>query len=195
MTATRIGRLVRSAEPLAPGRYTEPDFEPALSFEIGVGGAWVARQFVPGFFDIQQEPDSLEVIAVQFCRPTAIYGAASAEVEAGSLDAIAVVEALRANAALAVGQAERARIAGRPALTVDIETTTPRDSDPPIFSPVLAIAAGPIALASARRLRITWVDLPDGPLAVLLGGSIAGWDHALGVALPVVASIRFEAGG
>ena len=190
MTGTVAKPLHRSAEPLPPGRYTEPGFLPELSFEIGAVGSWFARQFVPGFFDIQQEPDSLDVIAVQLCRPTAVFGTSNAEVDVTSLHAAAIVEILRTNAALDVGVANTAPIAGLPARTVDIDTTTARGSEPPIFSPVLRIAAGPISLASARRLRVALLELPDGPLAILVGGSIARWDHTLAVALPVVASIR-----
>jgi hypothetical protein len=181
--------LPRSAEPLAPGRYVEPGFTPPLSFEIR-DGTWVARQFVDGFFDIQQEPDTLDVIAVQFCRPTAVHRSADDAVAIGSTaDALA---ALRANPDLAVSPTESVTIAGRPAVGVDIDTTTPRDSDPPVFSPVLRVAAGPISLASARRLRLCWLDLEDGPLVVLVGGSTAAWDRTLEAAGPIVASVRLE---
>ncbi len=119
-----------------------------------------------------------------------MFGTSNAEVDVTSLHAAAIVEILRTNAALDVGVANTAPIAGLPARTVDIDTTTARGSEPPIFSPVLRIAAGPISLASARRLRVALLELPDGPLAILVGGSIARWDHTLAVALPVVASIR-----
>ena len=49
-----------------------------------------------------------------------------------------------------------------------------------------------LSLDPARRLRIMWVDLADGPLAILVGGSIARWDDALEIARPMVDSVRFE---
>ena len=179
--------LPRSAEPLAPGRYVELGFRPPISFEIR-DGTWVARQFVEGFFDVQQEPDTPDVIAVQFCRPTAVHRTADDAVAIGpSADALA---ALRANPDLAVSPTESVTIAERPAAGVDIDTTTPRDADRPVFNPVLRVAAGPISLASARRLRLFWLDLEDGPLVVLVGGSITAWGRTLEAVGPVVASVR-----
>jgi hypothetical protein len=181
--------LRRSPDPLTTGRFVEPGFTPTLSFAVA-GGAWVARQFVDGFFDLQVDPDTPDVIAVQFCRPTAVYRSAEDAVDIGaSIDAIAE---LRANPDLAVGATTATTIAGHPARCIDIETTTTPDADPPIFSPVIRVAAGPIALGSARRLRTWWLDIDDGPLVILVGGSIAAWDGALAAAEPVVASIRLE---
>jgi hypothetical protein len=182
--------LDRTASSLAPGRYTEPGFRPRLSFEIRATG-WVARQFADGFFDIQLGPVTPDVIAVQLCRPIAVQAGPTAELATAS--AGPAIAALRSNPALAISPTRRGRLAGRPARTIDVDTTSPRDTDPPVFSPVLRVAAGPISLASARRLRITFVELPDGLLAVLVGGSIAGWSAAEAAAAPILASLRIEA--
>ena len=56
------------------------------------------------------------------------------------------------------------------------------------------LSRGPISLASARRLRSYWLDLTDGPLTILVGGSIAQWKRTLAEAEPVLASLRIEAG-
>lgn len=172
---------------LAIGRHTEPAFTPSLSFAVERAD-WVARQVADGLFDIQLGPVTLDVVAVQFCRPLGFFGAGPAEVRTTSVTE--AVEVLRRNPALAVGPACVARVGTRAATTIDVETTAPRDSDPPVFDPVLTVAAGPIAVASARRLRISLLALPDGLLGVLVGGSIAAWDAALAVSEPVVASIR-----
>lgn len=105
------------------------------------------------------------------------------------------IAALRSDPTLSVAEAAPLPIAGRPTICVDIETTLPRDSDPPIFSPVVRVAAGPISLATARRLRVIWLDLPDGPIAILIGGSIDGWPRALAMAQPVIESVTFDGAG
>lgn len=182
--------LERSGEPLRPGRYLEPGFRPPISFAIERPGVWVARQFVDGFFDIQKEPDTLDVIAVQFCRPSAVHRSADEAAPAGY--ASEAIAALQSNADLTVSAPLTGAIAGIPTTTIDIETTTPPDSDAPIFSPVLRIEAGPISLASARRLRISWLDLPDGLVAILVGGSTADWTRATTAADEILATVRLE---
>ncbi len=180
----------RADEELAIGRHTEPAFTPSLSFAIE-RSEWVARQVADGFFDIQLGPVTRDVVAVQFCRPLGFFGAGPAEVRTTSV--AEAVEVLRRNPALAVGPAFVSSVGRRAATTIDVETTASRDSDPPVFDPVLTVAAGPISVASARRLRISLLTLPDGLFGVLVGGSIADWDAALTVSEPVVASIRLAA--
>ena len=58
--------------PLDPGRYTRSNSSPAVSFEVGEG--WQGVQNVPGFFDVQQDPDTPDVIAVQFGNVDAVFG-------------------------------------------------------------------------------------------------------------------------
>jgi len=170
---------------LRPGRYLKTGFEPALSFEIGDG--WTAAQATTGFFDIQDEPGSLDVVAVQFARTGAAFA-----------DLLAQAIAKRDN--LSVSEPETVSIDGFEGLRLTIETTDPIDTNLPIFRPVLDIDAGPLSIASGRRLQVTLLDVPElgtiGPsntvLAILVGGSIAEWDRTLEVATPVVESIEFD---
>ena len=54
---------IRGGE-LLPGVYTHSGFEPRITFEVGDG--WQGVQNTSGFFDVQQDPDTPDVIAVQF---------------------------------------------------------------------------------------------------------------------------------
>ena len=40
------------------------------------------------------------------------------------------------------------------------------------------------------RLWMAFFDTPDGLLAIMVGGSVATWDEALGAAEPVLESVR-----
>jgi hypothetical protein len=169
--------LPPSGTALAPGRYTRSSFEPALSFEVGDG--WTAEHQPVGFFDIQQDVGSLDVIAVQFGNTTA-----------DSADALAAAIAGREN--LSVSEPEPVTIGGQEGIRLVVETTDPPDSDPPIFRDVMNVVPGPLAIASARRLQVNLFDVEDGVLAILIGGSIAEWDRTLEVATPVIESITFD---
>jgi hypothetical protein len=183
--------LTRTTEPLAPGRYTEPTFVPRISFQVGDG--WFGRQLVEGFFDVQRNPDDVPgVIAVQFARPSAAHVADDDAVPVRK--AAQVIAALDANEGLHVRHEPAAGIDGQPAASLDVDYGDPGPSAP-AFRPIIRIPAGPISIAPGRRLRLHLLDLPDGPLAVLVGGSIEGWEAALAAASPVLDSIRFETAG
>ena len=166
-------------EVLAPGRYTRPGFAPPIAFTVGEG--WTAQQVAPGFFDVQQEVGSPHVIAVQFANVT------------GSPTAAGIAAAIRGNGELQLVGDERAEVAGREAIRITLQTRDPVDTDPPIFRPVLTVTAGPIGIASGRRLRIDLIDTPAGPLGLLVGGSIERWERALELAGPVVESVEIGA--
>jgi hypothetical protein len=168
--------LGAAGQTLDPGRYTRDGFEPHLTFAVGDG--WTAEQVASGFFDLQQDPGSLDVIAVQFAN---VVGAASAA------DGIANI---RASLNLVVSEPEAVTIGGLDGQRVIVETTDPPDTQPPIFRQVLTVAAGPLSIASARRLQVNLLDWSGGVLAVLVGGSIAEWDRTLAAADPVIASVR-----
>lgn len=160
---------------LDPGRYTKSSFEPAVTFEVAEG--WVAQQVASGFFDIEDEPGSPDVIAVQFAN---VLGADTA---GDALDNILRQPDLR------FGPTEKFEMAGSTALQVVVETTDPPDTDPPIFRQVLTGTAGPLSISSARRLQVTLLDVDNGVLAILVGGSIANWEQTLRRASPVVESV------
>ena len=168
--------LADAGEVLSPGRYTRGGFEPRITFELGDG--WTAEQVAAGFFDVQRDAGSLDVIAVQFARVVGFEAAPDA------------VAAVQANAQLhVVSGPEPVTVGGMEGTRITVETTDPVDSQPPIFRQVLTVGAGPLSIASGRRLQVDLVDTPDGLLAVLVGGSIRRWDETIAVTDPVLASL------
>jgi hypothetical protein len=173
--ATGAAELPSPGARVEPGLYTKASFAPALSFRVGPG--WTAEQAYPGFFDIEDDPGSPDVITVQFGNVT------------GALNAAAVVAAIAADTRLLATDPVNVRIGGQNGVQVVVDTTDPADSSPPIFRPVLTVAPGPLSIASGRRLQITLVDVDNGILAVLVGGSIRKWDSTLQLAEPVIDSL------
>jgi len=161
---------------LAPGSYSRSDFEPSVAFTIGAG--WQAVQATSGFFDIEQEPGSLDVIAIQF-----------GNVQDGDSAAEAAA-AIEARDHLLVGPRETVEVDCRDAIRLLIDTTDAPDSAPPIFRPVLMVPPGALSIGSGRRLQVTLVDVDGGVLGILVGGSIAGWQRTLEVSGPVVDSVK-----
>jgi hypothetical protein len=183
-----VQQLDGTAHDLAPGRYTYDGFSPTITFRVQSG--WSAQQFANGFFDIQQRVGTPDVIAVQFARVLAVTGALGESVPATSPEA--AITALRSNERLRVGEPVHTRVAARAAVEVVVQTSDAVTTDPPVFTPVLEVAAGPISIASARRLRVTLLETPEGLLGVLVGGSIAHWTETLTLAKPVVASVALS---
>jgi hypothetical protein len=158
---------------LEPGVYVKAGFTPTVAFAVGDG--WTTVQQFPGFFDIQDEPGSLDVVAVQFANVS------------GTLDE--VVEEVMNRPNTRVIESDESRLAELVGTVLVIETTDPADSSPPIFRPVLTVSAGPLLIASGRRLWLSLLPVSNGVLAVMVGGSIAEWDYALEIAEPVLESI------
>jgi hypothetical protein len=168
--------LGRRGEALEPGRYTRAGFEPRVTFEISENG-WTPQQVAAGFFDIQHDPGSLDVVAVQFGSVVGPSTAAEA------------IAAVRGRDRLTVSASEEVAIGGVEGRRVIVETKDPPTTEPPIFRQVLALKSGPISIGSARRLQVTLVDTPRGVLAVMVGGSIKEWDRTLRLAMPVIESV------
>lgn len=166
---------VSTARPLETGRYMREGFAPALSLELA--GPWYAVQALPGFFDVQRDPGTLDVIAVQFARPSDATTVAAA------------VEGLQARDDLIVGEPEPVTMGGLPGTRVLLETTDP-DIEAERFVQVLRVPAGPLSIASGRRLQVDFFDTADGLIAVLLGGSVREWQRTQEAADPVLRSIR-----
>lgn len=82
--------LEATGEPLEPGVYTRSGFEPRITLEVGIG--WEAVQQAEGFFDIQREAGSPDVIAIQFARPTDLADAASAIEAINDAEGLTVIE-------------------------------------------------------------------------------------------------------
>jgi hypothetical protein len=162
---------------LDPGTYFKKGFEPKITFTVGDG--WTAAQATAGFFDIQDDPGSLDVVAIQFGNVT----------EADTAEEAAANVAARPN--LTVSEPEKASIGRYPGTHLVVETTDPLDTDPPLFHPVIGLTPGDVSIASARRLDLTLLDIAPGTvLAIMVGGSIAEWDHALELATPVIESVE-----
>lgn len=167
--------LPPAGAPLAAGNYQKAGFEPRVFFTVVDG--WTTVQQAPGFFDIQDDPGSLDVVAVQFTT------------DAGSSiwqDAAARIEA---RPSLSVVERDNVTIGGLNGIRLIVDTTDPADSQPVIFRPVLTTPAGPISIGSGRRLEINLFTVDQGVLAILVGGSIAQWDRAVQLSKPVLDSI------
>jgi hypothetical protein len=166
---------------LTPGRYTRAAFTPRIAFEVGEG--WRAVQAGDGFFDIQQDVGSPDVIAVQFARPDGFYGADGALVEATT--AAVAAEAIMANPELNVLDSSASRMSGLDGFVVEVEN--PAAASGPV--PTLSVPPGPLSIDPARRLWVAVFDTPEGIVAILVGGSVAKWDAALLAAEPVLETV------
>jgi hypothetical protein len=167
--------LPESGISVPAGTYTKPDFSPEVTFHLEVG--WTSAHDIPGFFDVQQDMDTPDVIAVQFARVVGFSTAAEAAASFATADHVVP------------GPVESIALAGRPCLRVLVETDDPPGTDPPVFREMLRVQAGPLSIASARRLLVHLVDTDDGVLAVLVGGSLAQWDRTMRTAQPVLDSL------
>ena len=57
---------------IEPGAYTRPGFEPLVTFAVDEG--WTAGTLGTGFFDIQQQSGTPDVVAVQFAKVDGVVG-------------------------------------------------------------------------------------------------------------------------
>lgn len=171
--------LVASSEPLPPGRYTRTGFRPPVTFEVD--GPWFGVQLFDGFFDVQQDVGTPDVIAVQFATPDALYGADGVAVELTDPGTAASI--LLENPGLTVVETSASRIGGLEGHQVTVENAGAIDAQ------VMRVPPGPLTILPGRRLWIAFFDTPDGILAIMVGGSVAAWDDALLTAEPVLESI------
>ena len=178
--STAAGPLEIRGGDLAPGTYTHSGFEPRITFELGEG--WQGVQNTSGFFDVQQDPDTPDVIAVQFGNVDGVVGADGSTVEIGS--AAEAVPIIRENANLEIIGESPSLMSGLEGFTVEVENAVGRDV------PVLRVPAGPLGISPERRLWVSFFDTPDAVLAVLVGGSVDRWDDTLAIAEPVLESVR-----
>jgi hypothetical protein len=175
-----IANLRETGEALEPGRYGFRDFgEPTVTFEVD--GPWQSGQLFEGFFDIQQDVDSPDVIAVQFARPTGLHGADGSQEPTDAADAVAL---LGENPELDVVATSASRIGGLDGSQVTIENTGSE------VAPFMDLPPGTIGINEGRRLWIAFFDTDDGLLAIMIGGSVERWDEALAAAEPVLETIQ-----
>jgi hypothetical protein len=165
---------------LAPGTYTHSGFEPRITFDLEEG--WQGVQNASGFFDVQQDPDTPDVIAVQFGNADAVFGKDGTAVEIDqAADATPII---RENPDLTVLGESPSRMSGLDGFTIEVENAADGDV------PVLRVPAGPLAISPERRLWVSFFDTPNGVLAVMVGGSVARWEDSLAIAEPVLESVR-----
>src|SRR3954451_3659250 len=181
--------LVPSSTPLAAGTYTRAAFEPPVTFRIGEPDAtrWYAVQSFEGFFDVQQDVGTPDVIAVQFANVVAVFGASAEPLPL--VRAEEAIAALRSNPGLHVVEASPAVLAGRAVHGVRVDHVGFEE-----FSPVIGVPLGPISIVPGRRLWLGFFDSSSGVLGILIGGSIAGWGEAVTAAQPILASVTIADG-
>jgi hypothetical protein len=168
-----------TAGPLQPDTYTRTGFQPPVTFAVDEG--WTGGTLATGFFDVQQQQATPDVIAVQFGKVEAVFGADGALVDGP--DAQTASDAIKANSGLEpVGESE-SLLGGKAGVVIEVRNTSGR------HSPILQVPPGRLGIDSGRQLWIALFDTSDGLLAVMVGGSIDDWDHALDVAEPVLESI------
>ena len=162
-----------------PAATCAPALSRAITFELD--GSWQAVQLFGGFFDVQQDVGTADVIAVQFARPSAIFGEAGTD---AATTAEAAIASLQANGALAVVETSDSRIGGMDGLQVTVENSGDAHAS------VMQVPPGPLGIDPGRRLWIAFFDTTDGLFAIMVGGSVAHWDEALAAAEPVLESVQ-----
>lgn len=86
-----MAELIDTGQPLEAGRYTRSGFAPRIELELD--GSWQAVQLFEGFFDVQQDVGTPDVIAVQFAKPTRIDSADGPREPADAAEAVTLVSA------------------------------------------------------------------------------------------------------
>ena len=165
---------------LEAGWYTDEGFTPRPTFRLDAG--WHGVQVAPGFFDVQYEPGTPHVVAVQFARPIRFRRAPAEAVAATS--AAEAIALLGVNTSLQRFGSGPGELAGMRGWQTTVEPALEWET------PVLDAAAGTIGLLPGRRLQLYLLDSPEGLLGVLVGGSASGWATAAAMAAPILASLR-----
>jgi len=171
--------LTVGAGPLPAGRYKRSSFRPPIVFAVEDG--WAAGNVVNGFFDVQQQIGTPDVIAVQFADVDGVGGRGGLMVPAATAEA--AVAAIRDNGTLVVVDESASRMSGQDGLNVIVEN---RGTAPAV---VMRVPTGALSIDPGRKLWISLFDTKDGLLAVMVGGSIAQWERTLGIAEPVLESV------
>jgi hypothetical protein len=180
-TSPAANELSPARKNLNAGRYTRGGFVPRITF--AVSGPWRAVQVLGGFFDVQQDVGSPDVIAVQFARPDGIYTAPGKLV--APTNAQAAADAVAGNPTLTVLGTSESLIGGLSGRVVEVENPASASDD----AQVLHVPPGPLLISPSRRLWIAFFDTPEGLLAIMVGGSVVKWDEALAAAEPVLESV------
>jgi hypothetical protein len=164
---------------LPAGTYPRARFRPPMTFAIEDG--WFPGTVSDGFFDVQRERGTPDVIAVQFALPKRVVGAAGWAAPAPTAPEAA--QAIHDNPAITVIEESPSRLGGLDGQTVVVEN---QGSSP---AGIMDVAPGRLSIDPHRRLWISLFDTTDGVVAVMIGGSVARWDDALRLAEPVLESV------
>lgn len=173
-----VADLIDTGQPLEAGRYTRTGFEPRI--ELDLDGTWQAVQLFDGFFDVQQDVRTPDVIAVQFAKPSRIDGAVGT---AELVDAAEAVELVAANPDLTVIERSDARIGGLSGHRVTVA------NEGAAHVRILLVPPGPLGIDPGRRMWIAFFDSEAGLLAIMVGGSTERWDETMAAAKPVLESV------
>jgi hypothetical protein len=167
---------------LAPGTYTRHDFQPRITVTLKEG--WFAGTLADGFFDIQRDPGTPDVIAVQFAI---IEGAIAGR---GHVAAVATIDeavaAIEANTEVTVIGASESRIGGLTGQIVEVENRGDAHAR------ILQVAPGILGIDPGRRLSMALFDTAEGAFGIMVGGSVARWDETLLAAGPVLESVTID---
>jgi hypothetical protein len=174
-----VTELQSGSEQLAPGTYTRSGFQPPITFAVEEG--WFAGTLASGFFDVQQDRGTPDVIAVQFGLVQNVVGAGGATMAATS--AAEAARAIAENPGLEVLGESESRMSGLIGANLEVENATTA------HTAVLDVSVGRLGIDPGRRLWISLFDTDDGVLAIMVGGSAAQWERALGTAEPVLESV------
>jgi hypothetical protein len=165
---------------LPAGRYTRSDFAPRITFQVD-DPKWGGWQVLHGFFDIQQDHGSPDVIAVQFGLATVVYGQGHESVPITSASQAA--EALQRNDGLVIAETSTPTIDGHGGFQVTVENHADLNAS------IIDVAPGTLSILHDRKLQVAFFDTPQGVLAILVGGSTAKWTDAVAAAKPVLGSV------
>jgi hypothetical protein len=172
--------LTSGGGPLPPGTYTRRGFLPSVTFAVEADG-WFPGTLNDGFFDIQQDRGTPDVVAVQFALVLAVVGDGGAMSPATTAGEAAA--AIKLNPGLVVLGESAAGLGGLEGWAVEVENTGDTTSA------VMRVAPGTLSFDPNRRLWISLFDTGEGIMAVIVGGSVAEWDRALALAQPVMETI------
>jgi hypothetical protein len=177
-----VSQLTEGNLALPPGRYTRSAFEPQITIALKEG--WRAVQLFDGFFDVQQQVGSPDVIAVQFANVRGVHGAEGAS---ATTDPDEAVEILGTNSGLTVLETSESRMGGLTGAQVTVENAGAAHAE------VMDVPPGPLGIDPGRRLWIAFFETGYGLLAIMVGGSVERWDEALLTAEPVLESVEIGA--
>jgi hypothetical protein len=175
-----VMELAATADPLAPGRYTRASFEPAVTFTLDEG--WRGVQLLSGFFDVQQQVGTPQVIAVQFAQVSAVFSGSGSE---AVTDAEQAARLLARNDDFEILGTSAAQVGGLSGFAVELANATDHHVS------VLVVPPGPLGIDPHRRLWVSLFNTPQGLVAVMVGGADENWDEALATAEPVLESVEF----